>query len=104
MIRRNRKRKYEQVDGQISHRSPLSRTPGTSKEDDSNLQSHLASDIDVTRERLSGLDNSQHNSLGALSSLSEACAAVWHDASEFDKMGGNYFLFEDQVVSWVDSE
>ena len=67
----------------------------------SSLQSHLAIEIAVTRERLGGLGNSQHNPLGALSSLSEACAAVWHDGSEFEETSDDFFLFEDHAVSWV---
>lgn len=72
--------------------------------DGSTLQSQLATDIEVTRERLRGLDTSHHNShnsLGALSSLSEAYAAFWHDDSEFSKVGKEFFLFEDRAVSWV---
>ena len=72
--------------------------------DENTLQSHLATDIELTSERLRGLATSQHNSLGALSSLSEACAAVWHDASEFDKTGKKFFLFEDCAESWLNGE
>ena len=70
---------------------------------DSSLQSHLATDIAATRDRLDTLDVGEHSSLGALSSLSEACAAVWHDL-EFDMTGKGYFLFEDRATSWVEGK
>ena len=100
-MRRKRKRKQEvPVTNQ-----PYPSTPGRKHDppgaNDGSLESHLAIDIAVTRERMSGLCNSQHNPLGALSSLSEACAAVWHDASEFEESGNEFFLFEDHAVSWV---
>jgi hypothetical protein len=104
VIRRNRKRKHETLVGNQPCPATLSRNHGHSGADGSSLQSHLATDIAVTRERLRGLDTSQHNSLDALSSLSEACAAVWHDASEFDTTGKKFFLFEDHAVSWVNGE
>lgn len=67
------------------------------------VQSHLATDIEATRGLLSGPGELHDNSLGALSSLSQACAAVWHSTSDFDGPGKGYFLFHDQAVSWVDS-
>jgi hypothetical protein len=94
VIRRKRKRKHETP---VANQ-PYPSTPGA---DGSSLQSHLAIDIAVTRERLDGLGNSQHDPLGALSSLSEACAAVWHDGSEFEEAGNEFFLFEDHATSWV---
>lgn len=102
VIRRNRKRKHEATaDNKISPATP-SRSYGRAEANGSSLQSHLATDIEVTRERLQGFDTSQYNSLSALSSLSEACAAVWHDGSEFDKTDKQFFLFEDHTDSWVD--
>ena len=68
------------------------------------VQSHLATEIDATRGLLSGPGELQDNSLGALSSLSQACAAVWHSTSDFDRPGKGYFLFRDRAASWVDSE
>lgn len=70
----------------------------------SSLQSNLATDIEVTQERLRGLDTSPHNSLGALSSLAEACAGVWHDAWELDKTSNKFFLFEDRADSWANGK
>ena len=105
MIRRNKKRKHETLVGnQPSPDGALNRDHSPSTADSSNLQSQLATDIEVTREQLRELDNSQHNSLGALSSLSEAYAAVWHDASDFSKTGKKKFLFEDHAVFWVNGE
>ncbi|KAF2470016.1 uncharacterized protein BDR25DRAFT_343257 [Lindgomyces ingoldianus] len=104
VIRRNRKRKHETlVANQSSPNTPggSGRPPGAAN--DSNLQSHLATDIAMTHERLNGVDYSKHIPLGALSSLSEACAAVWHDASEFEETGNGFFLFEEHTVAWVDS-
>jgi len=64
------------------------------------LQSHLASDIESARKRLDGRDES---SLGALASLSEACAAVWHSNGQFEQSRKQYFLFEDRSAGWVES-
>jgi len=69
------------------------------------VQSHFTSEIEVTRGLLHGFGNSHETSLGALTSLSEACAAVWHNAMEFDSTARKgYFLFEDRAASWADSE
>jgi len=68
------------------------------------VQSHLATEIDATRGLLGGSGELHENSLGALSSLSQACAAVWHSTSNFDRPGKGYFLFQDRAVSWVESE
>lgn len=105
MIPRNKKRKHETPVGkQSSLGSTPGRNHGASRADGDTLQSQLAIDIEVTRERLHGLDIPQQNSLTALSSLSEAYAAVWHDASEFGQTGKSYFLFEGNAVSWVNGE
>ncbi|KAI9704639.1 MAG: hypothetical protein M1820_005387 [Bogoriella megaspora] len=103
VIRRNRKRKHETLGGDESRSSTLSLDHGPSRADNS-MQSHLVDDIEETRDQLRRHSTSQHNSLGALSSLSEACAAIWHDASEFDKTGTKFFLFKDHAVSWADAE
>ena len=68
------------------------------------MQSYLATDIAITRDRLNGTDNSKQGPLGALSSLSETCAAVWKDASEFEPTGNGFFLFEEQTAAWVDGK
>lgn len=68
------------------------------------MQSHLTNDIEATRGLLHGVGASHETSLGALTSLSEACAAVWHNSLEFDDTSKGFFLFEDQAESWVDSE
>jgi len=68
------------------------------------VQSHLATDIESTRGLLRGPGELHDNSLGALSSLSQACAAVWHSTSDFDRPGKGYFLFEDRAAAWVDSK
>lgn len=64
----------------------------------------MATDIEVTRERLHESDTSHRSSLGALSSLSEAYAAVWQDDSVFEKPDHQFFLFEDRSSEWVDGE
>ncbi|KAF2725820.1 hypothetical protein K431DRAFT_327429 [Polychaeton citri CBS 116435] len=102
IIRRNRKRKREAPDVYQSLAEPSIVDHDSSRPNKNAVQSHLATDIEVTLERLRGLDSSQHNSLGALSSLSEACAAIWHDDAEFDKTSKKYFLFEDQAAIWLD--
>ncbi|KIX03811.1 uncharacterized protein Z518_07364 [Rhinocladiella mackenziei CBS 650.93] len=102
VIRRNRKRKHHTA--VADQPSPAIVPPHHASEAaTSSLQSNLATDIEVTRERLRGLDTSPHDSLGALSSLAEACAAVWHDAWELDKTCHKFFLFEDRAISWVNA-
>lgn len=68
------------------------------------MQSHLADDIDVARGLLTDTDALRDTSLGALSSLSEACAKVWHNSIEFDQSGKGFFLFEDRAESWVEGK
>ena len=69
------------------------------------VPSHLTNDIETTRGLLYGLGASHNNtSLGALTSLSEACAAVWHNAMEFDSTSRGYFLFEDRAALWAESQ
>jgi hypothetical protein len=68
------------------------------------VQSNLATEIESTRGLLSGPGELHDSSLGALSSLSQACAAVWQSTSGFDRPGKGYFLFEDRAASWVDSK
>ncbi|OQV07516.1 Fungal specific transcription factor domain-containing protein isoform 1 [Cladophialophora immunda] len=41
--------------------------------------------------------------MGALSSLAETSAAVWHDALKLDKISNSFYLFEDRATSWVDA-
>jgi hypothetical protein len=109
-IRRKRKRRGE-VDSQSTSASHTVRpsvasssTPASATES-SAVQSHLTNDIETTRGLLQGLGASHTNtSLGALTSLSEACAAVWHNAMEFDITSRGYFLFEDRATLWVESE
>lgn len=107
-IRRQRKRKRDVVsngasdDGLRSSYAPLNRAARTTGNAD--VQSHLTNDIEATRGLLHGLGTSHETSLGALTSLSDACAAVWHNSMEFDNTNKGFFLFEDQAKSWVDSE
>ena len=104
MIRRDRKRKHRSLDAKQSNPGTPIRDHGSSVSsgaESNTLQSHLATDIEVARERLNGLDIAEHNPLGALSSLSEACAAVWQDAAMFDKTAKTFFLFEDRAEQWV---
>lgn len=116
MIRRNRKRKH----GSDSVNRPLTpsqdgsatlSTPASSTDTGqipvanyTGVQSHLTADIEATRERLGfdGLGTSQQ-SLGALSSLAEACAAVWHETADFDGSSKTFFLFKENAAAWVDS-
>jgi len=70
---------------------------------DTRLQSHLTADIEVTQERLHGHGLTGHHSLGALSSLDETCAAVWHDGPGLNKAAKEFFLFEEHATEWVDS-
>jgi hypothetical protein len=100
VIRRKRKRKHETPVANQHNPSTPGRNHDPPGANGGSLQSHLAIDIAVTRERLGELGDSEHNPLGALSSLSEACAAVWHDGSEVET-GNEFFLFEDHAVSWV---
>lgn len=67
------------------------------------VPSLLANDIETTRERLRGLED-QHESLGALSGLSEAYGAIWHSDAEIEKDSGEFFLLEEYASSWCDSE
>ncbi|KIW99154.1 uncharacterized protein Z519_00817 [Cladophialophora bantiana CBS 173.52] len=102
IIRRNRKRKYDAA--VPDHLSPVTVTGShVSDAATSSLQSNLAMDIEVTRNRLQGLDASPQTSLRALSSLSEACAAIWHDDWELDKACNKFHLFEDRAISWADA-
>ncbi|OQO11643.1 hypothetical protein B0A48_03370 [Cryoendolithus antarcticus] len=64
------------------------------------IQSQLAAEIETTQNLLDPADS---HPFGALSSLSEACAAVWHDATDFDRASQGYFLFEERTSAWVDS-
>lgn len=68
------------------------------------VQSHLTSDIEATRGLLEGMGVPQSNSLGALSSLSKTCAAVWHNEPGYDQESRSFFLFEDSAEIWADSE
>ena len=104
-IRRRRKRRHdlESTSNAVRPSVAFSSTPASATESTA-VQSHLTNDIEATRGLLHGLGAS-HTSLGALTSLSEACAAVWHNAMEFDSTTSRrYFLFEDQAASWADSE
>jgi hypothetical protein len=104
-IRRKRKRKHDidPTSNAVRPSTVSSSTPASATES-TVVQSHLTSDIEATRGLLHGLGASD-TSLGALTSLSEACAAVWHNAMEFDSTTSRrYFLFEDQAASWADSE
>jgi hypothetical protein len=96
-IRRQRKRKHDDLSNSASAKrvAPTAENTG--------VQSHLTGDIEATRGLLCGLGSSHESSLGALTSLSEACAAVWHNAMEFNNNSKGFFLFEDQAESWVDS-
>jgi hypothetical protein len=67
------------------------------------IQSHLMNDIEATRDVLHDLAASQGTSLGALASLSKACAAVWHNSMEFDSNVKGFFLFEDRAEFWAES-
>jgi hypothetical protein len=116
IIRRNRKRKHDTLGptnpspGSLksgSVQSVFTNTHPTPKETskptrtESEIQPHLATDIEVTRFWIEGQGSDQQGSLGALSSLSEACAAVWHDASEMDSGQKTFFLFEDRAEEFV---
>lgn len=68
------------------------------------MQSHLVNDIEATRSLLTDADTLRDTSLGALSSLSEACAKVWHNTLEFDQSSKGFFLFEDRAESWVEGK
>ena len=101
IIRRDRKRKHSNAVADQPIAASVNRYHDSKPTNDS-VQSNLATDIDVTRERLRALDETPIKSLGALSSLAEACAAVWHDAYELDMMRDKVFLFDNQAVSWAD--
>ena len=93
MIHRKRKRKRDVADD--NRVSPDGLSP--------KLQSHLTADIEVTQERLQWSSLTGHDSLGALSSLDDACAAVWHDGLGRNKSAKEFFYFEEHAVEWVDS-
>nr|OQO15540.1 hypothetical protein B0A51_15262 [Rachicladosporium sp. CCFEE 5018] len=69
------------------------------------VQSQLAADIEATQSLLHGLssDTGDSRPFGALSSLSDACAAVWHDATDFDRTSQGYFLFKERTLGWVEA-
>jgi hypothetical protein len=103
-IRRQKKRKRDGVLNNASgHASESTHIAATATES-TGVQPHLTSDIEATRGLLHGLGGSHEMSLGALTSLSEACASVWHNAMEFDSTSKGFFLFKDQAESWVDSK
>lgn len=106
-IRRKRKRanvsKDTSNENEVLPKAAASSTPAPACESTA-VQSHLTNDIEATRGLLHGLGASHDTSLGALTSLSEACAAVWHNAIEFDNTSRGYFLFEDRAEAWVESE
>jgi hypothetical protein len=103
VIRRNRKRKKDGPGppSTVAHELTPDSTPIVTKANETGLPSHLASAISVTRERLDRLENSPQNPLGALSSLSEASATIWHDSSGLEDGRKDFFLFKDQTPSWV---
>ena len=69
------------------------------------MQSHLNGDIEIARGLLSGTDVTPHgHTLGALSSLSDACATVWHNAPDFDDSRKSFFLFEERAESWAEGK
>lgn len=107
-IRRQRKRKREDTSMNTVYGMRLSVAASSNTTaptvENTNLQSHLTNDIEVTRGLLCGLDASHDTSLGALTSLSEACAAVWHNAIEFDSTSKGFFLFEAEAEAWVESK
>ena len=109
-IRRKRKRRGDNepqntpVSSAVRSSVASSSTPAHTLESTA-VQSHLTNDIETTRGLLHGLGASHETSLGALTSLSEACAAVWHNAMEFDSTTSRgYFLFEDRAALWAESE
>lgn len=108
IIRRVRKRKRQNApestdDSNEVRRLVVSSSAPAPASESNTVQSHLTDDIETTRGLLRNLGASHDTSLGALTSLSESCAAVWHNAMEFDNTGKGYFLFEDQAASWVES-
>jgi hypothetical protein len=107
-IRRQKKRKRDGVSNNASGHAVQSSSASTNRAatvtETTGVQSHLTNDIEATRGLLHGLGASHETSLGALTSLSEACASVWHNAMEFDNTSKGFFLFEDQAESWVDSK
>jgi len=110
IIRRVRKRKRKRLDALESNndssevrRSVVSSSLSARASESNTVQSHLTDDIETTRGLLRNLGASHDTSLGALTSLSEACAAVWHNAMEFGSQSKGYFLFEDRAAFWVES-
>ncbi|EMC92685.1 hypothetical protein BAUCODRAFT_151097 [Baudoinia panamericana UAMH 10762] len=115
VIRRHRKRKHDALSDDTNNNNnknttttpPSNRSnPDVNKSTDhQSLQSHLTLDIDGTTDRLHHLagDSSDQNSLTALTSLSDACAAVWHDAAGPDVSVKKFFPFEDRAVAWTET-
>ncbi|KAM0717150.1 hypothetical protein Q7P37_007002 [Cladosporium fusiforme] len=114
ILRRKRKRKHESepadatsllTPSSVASRPEIRQVTALHEttNHDGEVQSHLTSDIESTRGLLQGIGAPHHNSLGALSSLSKACAMVWQNEPESNKSGQSFFLFEDRADSWADT-
>ena len=107
VVRRKRKRK----DDTTEELSILTPAPSIIFEGHGNparmvegLQSHLCRDIELACDRLDGRDASQQTSIGALTSLSDASAAVWHSTGQFEQSSKHYFVFRERTDLWVESK
>lgn len=129
MLRRNRKRKREsrasEEGSPVAHNlststltSPATSQPSLGRQGGgsdvevfnggshgaSNLQSTLTSDIDWTREQLSTAGDADRGSLGALSTLADACAVLWHDSIDTGVLTRQLFTFQDRRTEWTEGE
>lgn len=111
VIRRRRKRKNGtplssqcDADARVNGPPPTISKGSSSGGGGGGVQSHLAPDIEATRDRLNGLDiPEQHGSLEALSSLAEACEAAGfrHEAWKLDATEKHYFRCEEHALEWA---
>lgn len=58
-------------------------------------------DIDSTHDQITGLASPDASSLGALSTLADACAAIWHDSVNSQAPKKQLFLFRERMSEWV---
>lgn len=105
IIRRQRKRKYEQIESNSASETRLQKSTPENGDSGHGPQPYLAPDIENTRDQLQGMENNGFHTLSALTTLSEACAEVWHhDGTAFGKTGRDFFLFEDRMGEWVEGK
>lgn len=109
VIRRNRKRKAPSISVASQRQSSPSTIASTGSPSNA-LLSNLTQEIEITAGQLESFgaaEASHQEPLGALSSLSQACAAVWHagtsdPAIDQEMMGSRLYMFEERAEEWTD--